>query len=175
RSVLGWSTVEIEAPLLDEAERLYMEGGLIAAECKAFLETELPTWIDALDPRGAARLRDARPLSSPEVQRDARERVRLARAAPALFADADVLVWPTHTLSPPPVADLADLDAYLRVNRALLAPTCPVSALDLCAVTIPVGRDGLDLPVGLQLVAPGGADARLLAVAARLEGALRGR
>jgi amidase len=46
------------------------------------------------------------------------------------------------------------------------------SLLGFPAITIPVGRAGNALPVGMQLAAPAGADDALLAVAAWCEGKL---
>jgi len=41
--------------------------------------------------------------------------------------------------------------------------------LGLCALTLPVGLDRAGMPVGLMLMAPGGAEALLLAVGLQLE------
>ncbi len=46
--------------------------------------------------------------------------------------------------------------------------------LGLCAVTLPVGLDAAGMPVGLQLVAPGGQDELALAAALSAERALGG-
>ncbi len=86
-----------------------------------------------------------------------------------LFEHADVLVLPSNTISPPPVGDLADLDRYGEANAAILRPTYPISALGLTAISIPVGIDGNGMPIGLQLVAPGGQDEALLGVALATE------
>jgi aspartyl-tRNA(Asn)/glutamyl-tRNA(Gln) amidotransferase subunit A len=72
-------------------------------------------------------------------------------------------------MTPPTVSELDDLDRYVETNAAALGATCPVSLLGLCAVTIPVGLDRLGMPVGLQLVAPGGRDEALLGVALAAE------
>ncbi len=163
----------VDGSLLDEAERLYMEGTIVAAEGQAFVASRLPHHRSALDPRVAARLEGAPSLESPAYRRDRATLDALAARAPTLFADVDVLAWPTHLHAPPPVDDLTDLDRYLTVNRGLLRPTCPVNALGLCALTVPVGFDPRGLPVGLQLVAPGGADELVLAAGRRLEAVLQ--
>ncbi|MDH5493541.1 MAG: amidase family protein, partial [Myxococcales bacterium] len=41
--------------------------------------------------------------------------------------------------------------------------------LGLCALTMPCGKDAAGMPVGLQLIAPPGAEERLLTVASTLE------
>ena len=93
------------------------------------------------------------------------EAVELAAGA----VGADLLALPTAIISPPLVSDLHDLDRYVETNAAALRPTCPASMLGLCAVTLPVGLDQDNMPVGLQLVAPAGQDELLLAAALAVE------
>ena len=87
----------------------------------------------------------------------------------ALFEAADILALPTAMATPAPVAELNDLDRYGRANATALRPTCPISMLGLCAITLPVGLDGAGMPVGLQLIAPGGKDEALLGAALAVE------
>jgi len=81
----------------------------------------------------------------------------------------DALVCPTVPISPPPVAELADVEVYMRTNMLTLRNTCVASFLGLCAVTLPCGRDAIGMPVGLQLMGRPGSETRLLAIAAGLE------
>ena len=67
------------------------------------------------------------------------------------------------------MSDVSELDRYVEVNLAALAPTSPASLLGLCAVTLPIGLDETGMPVGLQLVAPAHRDEELLAVALAAE------
>ena len=141
-----------------------MTGGIAAAECSAFLRRDLPGWMEILDPTVGERLRGAPGLDSDAYAEAVRRREAMASEAAELFRDVDLLALPGHLLTPPPVAELeGDLERYLEVNAAALRPTCPGSALGLC---------GLTLPVGLQLVAPGGEDESLLAMALAAEPAL---
>lgn len=165
----GLTMVEIDGGLIDEGVAWYLGSGIAAAECRAFLERELPEWIDLLAPLVGARLRGAMPLDSPRYREQIEARLALEARAHDLFAAADALLLPGHLMTPPPVADLARLDDYLEVNRRALTPTCGINALGLCALSLPVGRDAQGMPVGLQIVAPGGADEHLLAIARYLE------
>ena len=92
----------------------------------------------------------------------------MARAH-TLFDNIDLCALPTAIITPPAVTDLDEMDAYVETNAALLRPTCPISMLGLCAVTIPVGLDSAGMPVGLQLVAPGGRDELVLEAALAAE------
>jgi len=166
----GWERFDFVGSLLDQAADLYLEGTLAGPECRDFLERELPGWLEILDPTVGARLAGAPALGS-DAYADARdERLRMEGEAGALFEGVDVLALPGALLTPPPVAEVADdLERYLEVNAAALRPTCPVSMLGLCAITLPAGLDDEDMPVGLQLVAPGGEDGALLAAAVAAE------
>ena len=80
-----------------------------------------------------------------------------------------MLVLPTVMITPPIVSELGDIDRYIETTLAALRATCPVNLLGLCAATIPVGLDQLGMPVGLQILAPGGQDETLLGVALAAE------
>lgn len=78
----------------------------------------------------------------------------------AAFADADVLVAPTV----PTTAPLLD-SATEEATRALVRHTYPFCFAGAPALSLPAGSHA-GLPVGLMLVAPPGADHRLLAIGA---------
>ncbi len=162
--------IEIDGRLLDDAFGLSMGRRPIAStECRAFLESELPGWIDIRHPIVRSRVVQGLALDDPEYLAALEDHRGLVKRAGKLFEDADVLVLPSNVISPPPVADLADLDRYGKANAAILRPTYPISALGLTAISIPVGIDGNAMPIGLQLVAPGGQDEALLGVALAVE------
>ena len=79
-----------------------------------------------------------------------------------LFADAfgglDLLVTPTVAFVPPP----ADIDELEMRGRGTLL-TYPFSSLGWPALALPCGPAEDGLPASIQLVAPAGADARVLA------------
>ncbi len=168
----GWVRSEPDGELLDRAQRFYMSSGIAAAECRAFLQEDLPGWLDLLEPIVGTRLRGAPALDSDAYLGALRRREELEAEARQLFREVDVLALPGHLMTPPPVSEVADLDRYREVNVGVLRPTCPANAMGLCALTLPVGRDAAGMPVGLQLVAPGGADEALLSMAWAAERAL---
>jgi len=165
----------VDGRLLDEAVDLYLTGGIAKAECHAFLTSELPEWPDILHPTVGSRLVDPLSLDG-SAYRDALARQKaLAASAPALFADADVLVLPANIITAPPVEAVAhDLERYGSVNYATLRPTCPVNLLELCAVSVPAGLDASGMPVGMQLIARNGDDEALLGIARAIERSLGG-
>ena len=165
----GWHRSEVDGSLLDRARKLYMTGGIAGAECLAFLDRDLPGWLEILHPCVGQRLAGSPSLESKRYAQSLAERQTLMARVDTLFAEADVLVLPTVIITPPPISELDDLDRYVETNTAALGATCPASLLGLCAVTIPVGLDRLGMPVGLQLVARGGQDELLLGAALAAE------
>lgn len=162
-----WKTV---GTMLDDAYEHYMSCGITKAEIHAWLTDHLPAWFDVLHPTVGDRIRDPLSLEGEEYRQALAKQRRMAALADTLFGDADVLALPANLITPPPVAELADdLDRYGKVNKASLRPTSPVNLLELCAITIPVGRDDSGMPVGLQLVARHGDDEALLGVALAAE------
>ena len=159
----GWVTSETDGGLLDAAGDHYLAGGIAGAECLAFLDRELPEWLEVLDPVVGRRLEGSPALDSEAYATSIATRAGMVARSDDLFETVDLLALPTAIITPPAVSDLEDLDRYIETNRATLRPTGPASMLGLCALTVPVGLDHSGMPVGLQLVAPGGRDELLLA------------
>jgi aspartyl-tRNA(Asn)/glutamyl-tRNA(Gln) amidotransferase subunit A len=171
----GWERTEADGSLLDAARDLYMTGGIAGAECLAFLQRDLPGWLEILHPTVGLRLAGSASLESAMYSEAITERERMMAHSSVLFEGSDILALPTAIITPPVVSDLDDLGRYddltryVETNGAALGPTCPISMLGLCAVTLPVGLDQSGMPVGLQLVAPGGRDELLLGAALAAE------
>jgi aspartyl-tRNA(Asn)/glutamyl-tRNA(Gln) amidotransferase subunit A len=165
----GWRLLPGDGHLLDAAEALYMHGGLPGAECSAFLWSGLPGWMDILHPTVAKRLAGAPALGSERYRGTVAGRQEMLPRVPKLFEGCDVLALPTAIATPATVEECGDLERYIAVNATTLKPTCAVGWLGLCSVTLPVGLDAAGMPVGLQLVAPGGRDELALAAAWAVE------
>ncbi|MGK2958515.1 MAG: amidase [Acidimicrobiales bacterium] len=95
-----------------------------------------------------------------------RVRVDLGQRLMRAFDTHDVLAMPTSIVVAPPVEDFA---RYLTV---LSRNAIPWSFLGFPALSVPCGMTPQGLPVGLQLVAPPGCEARLVALGTAYEGAL---
>ncbi|HEV8388338.1 MAG TPA: amidase family protein [Dongiaceae bacterium] len=156
-------------PAAGDVFELYHKGGIVAPELYAFLNAELPDWLDTLDPRVRRRMEAGKTLPAWEYLQRKDRYVALGADAAGTLAGLDALVCPTVPITPPPVADIADDDVYIKTNLLALRNTCPASFLGLCALTLPAGRDAVGMPVGLQLVGSPGSEERLLAIAVRLE------
>lgn len=125
---------------------------------------------DRLDPRVASRMARGETVRAVDYARTLIEREALVAA----FRDelnGAILVLPTVAIEPPRFSDLEEDAEYDRLNLLCLRNTTLANVLDGCSISLPIGRDA---PHGLMLTAPGGADDKLLALAARLEPILRG-
>jgi aspartyl-tRNA(Asn)/glutamyl-tRNA(Gln) amidotransferase subunit A len=165
----GARTKELALPATAELFEIYHKGGIVSCELYRFLSSELPAWIETLDPRVRRRMEAGKLLPAWEYLQRTKRYSALAAGAIEALRDVDALVSPTVPISPPPVAELADDEVYMRTNMLTLRNTCVASFLGLCAVTLPCGRDAIGMPVGLQLMGRPGSETRLLAIAAGLE------
>jgi aspartyl-tRNA(Asn)/glutamyl-tRNA(Gln) amidotransferase subunit A len=165
----GARIVPFEFPEFEDGYALYLSGSIVMTEFRQFLEDELPAWWETFNPVAKRRVEGAAAASAIEYVRHLRAMARMNKSAETRLAEVDALVLPTSPLSPPRMDVPTTIEDGLRDSRRSSRLTCPVSILGLCALTIPVGLDKAGLPVGLQLVAPGGAEERLLQVGAALE------
>ena len=97
-----------------------------------------------------------------------RERAQFVRAMDEQLKDIDALVLPTTKAVAPKMSELATPEGYRVQQQVIGQNTNSVSFLDLCAISLPLPREG-GLPVGLMLVARNGHDHRLFRIAAAVE------
>lgn len=159
----------IELPELEPTWQLFRQGGPVSVELYHFLLTQLPEWLDTLDPNVRGRVGDASALPAHEYLERLRALRRRAAAVASRLRGLDALVCPTVANTPPRLQDIDTAERYGPQNLLSLRNTAMVSYLGLCAVTLPVGLDAAQMPVGLQLIGRAGTEPRLLALARRCE------
>ena len=123
----------------------------------------------------ADNIRAGEHLTGADVARAYSQRTALSERMREFFAGHDLLVLPTSQVPPFPAdqefpAEINGnpMETYLdwmRASYLITVTGCP-------AISVPFGRTPDGLPVGVQLVAPHGADRFLLEVAAGLEAAV---
>ena len=160
-----------EAPLPEARDvfALYLEGGLSGIELRAFLDRELPDWLATIDPVNAPALKNAETLPAREYLSRRMRLLEAAKSAAARFDDVDVIATPTVMFTPHVLTDEASPEGFWAHNRNIVHNLMPVNYLALCAATLPVGLDRVGMPVGLQFIAKGGDDERLVAIACAAE------
>ena len=159
-------------PQAREAFAVFSEGGVSAIELRAFLDRELPDWLKTIDPVNAPALKNAETLSAREYLARLLRLQTAAKAAAAHFDDVDVIATPTVMVSPHVLGQETGPEQFWARNRKIVHNLAAVNYLGLCAATLPVGLDRIGMPVGLQLIAKGGDDERLVLIACAAEGVL---
>ena len=169
-AALGGRIARVDiAPFLAIARRLY--DGAWVAERSAALRGMLTEKPDSLHPVTRGILAAGLPLLTIDAWEDFHAAAEARRLARVLFAGADLLLLPTA----PGLPSLAELAAApVAANSRLGTYTNFVNICDLAALAIPSGyrRDGR--PVGLTLVGPAFAEARLAGLGAALHAAAGG-
>jgi aspartyl-tRNA(Asn)/glutamyl-tRNA(Gln) amidotransferase subunit A len=171
-SKLGAEIEHIEVPEFLDSITMNSKGGFAAAESYAWHRYLLTSKGDVYDPRVSARILRGETMSAADyIDLIGARRSLIARVNTRL-APYDALVLPTTANTPPRIADLADDKAFTTANMRSLRNCSLINLIDGCAVSLPAHREG-DVPVGLMLAAPGGADRRILELAAAMEPAIR--
>ena len=164
----GAQIYEEKFSLLGDMAQVNSKGGVQPAEAFAVHRKLLSRRADAIDPNVRVRLERARNISAADYIDMVRERARLIRSMDAALADLDVLAMPTTPIVAPTMAEVAAADDFARKNAMLLRNTVIVNFFDLCAISLPMPREG-GLPTGLMLIARNGNDHRLFGIAAAVE------
>jgi aspartyl-tRNA(Asn)/glutamyl-tRNA(Gln) amidotransferase subunit A len=170
-TMLGKSGIRIndeKLPLLDEMTQVNSNIGMIAPEAYALHRNRLQRRGNDIDQNVRKRIERAAPLPAADHIAMIQARLALVRRMDALFADFDVLVMPTVPVVAPKIADVATHEAFIATNFRVLRNTSIVNFFNLCAITLPMPREG-GLPTGLMLIARNGQDHRLFRIAAAIE------
>jgi amidase len=169
------ATVSSDHPVLAEADDTFrtLRAWLFQAGFGSLLAEHPDDFKQSL----ADNIRAGEHLTGADVARAYEQLTALGETARLFFHDYDVLVLPTSQVPPFPAdqeypADIngKPMATYLDWMRSAYVITvtgCP-------AISVPAGETTDGLPVGVQIVAPFGADRRLLEIAAAFERARDG-
>jgi aspartyl-tRNA(Asn)/glutamyl-tRNA(Gln) amidotransferase subunit A len=162
----GFAQTELELPFAE----LAAPAGAVRAGAE--LGAAVPNMVvRELDPVTRGLLQYGALQPAQRLVRADRVRARLRRALADAFGGCDVLAWPTNNAPAPPIdAPLLQLPSgptlpdAPNIRQAILANIAGVPG-----VSVPVGFHSSGLPIGIQLIAPWGEEARLLDAAERIE------
>ena len=171
-SKLGADIEHIEVPEFLDSITMNSKGGFAAAESYAWHRYLLTSKGDVYDPRVSLRILRGEAISAADYIDLIQARGSLIARINARLAPYDALVLPTTANTPPRIADLADDKAFTTANMRSLRNCSLINLIDGCAISLPAHREG-EVPVGLMLAAPGGADRRIFELAAALEPVIR--
>ena len=164
----GARIVPVTLPPLTDLDAAF--GVFLSAELVAWLGRERVTEnLSRMDPVVAARIAPGLTLSA-DAFIDMRARfAALARAAREAMSGVDAVLTPASPRIAAPVDGYSSAEAAAAWSRETLRFTRPGNLFGLCGASLPIGHLTGSLPVGLQLLAPGGADAQLLSIAQTIE------
>jgi aspartyl-tRNA(Asn)/glutamyl-tRNA(Gln) amidotransferase subunit A len=161
-----------EVPEFLDVGVMNAKGGFAAAESYAWHRYLIVSHGDVYDPRVYTRILRGEAISAADYIELLEARKSLIARATARLAPYDALVMPTTANTPPRIADLADDKEFTKANLRSLRNCSLINMIDGCSISLPCHREG-EVPVGLMLAAPGGADRRILELAAAMEGIIR--
>ncbi len=146
---------------------------LWASGLSAALRGYLPEWRARMDPNLVRMIESRDGLSAADHAGALAARVQLFQQVERFFEGVDLLVTPTMPTTTWPLAGPVPYEPDGVVSAAFrYTPfTFPFNITGQPAATVPCGFDSAGLPVGLQIVGPRFADARVLRAAAAFEAA----
>jgi len=160
---VGAVILEVDAaPLFKAADLLY--SGPWVAERTAALESLLATNPTAIHPVVRSIVQAGKGISAVDTFRGFYSLQQYARATEELWEAVEVLALPT---TPKVYRRTEVLAEPYQLNAQLGAYTNFVNLLDMCAVSLPAGFRDNCTGIGVSLIGPAWADARLLELAAR--------
>lgn len=165
----GARLVDVEVPYLEHAPAMGVLA--IGPECYGALEEDIARYRDLFSDDFRVSLAVLSTLSVDEIFAAMNSRAQLRRAAAAVLRRVDVLALPTLGCSAPSYP--RSEDGVAVSDTASLIGLCRFAFFGnltgLPAGTVPVGRGGDDIPIGLQIVGDAWDEASVLAVMAQLE------
>jgi aspartyl-tRNA(Asn)/glutamyl-tRNA(Gln) amidotransferase subunit A len=162
----------IEVPEFLDVGVMNAKGGFAAAESYAWHRYLIAGSGDVYDPRVSSRILRGESISAADYIDLLNARKSLIARTTVRLAPYDAVVMPTTANTPPRIADLADDKAFTKANLLSLRNCTLINMIDGCGISLPAHRQG-EVPVGLMLAAPGGADRRIFELAAGMETAIR--
>jgi Asp-tRNA(Asn)/Glu-tRNA(Gln) amidotransferase A subunit family amidase len=162
----GWQT--------DEVTIAGQEHARIATALNLAIQI-MPEWplddVDELDPVSRAYTKFSALIPAAALARAHRVRSQLRRSLADIFGRVDLLAMPTVPAPAPPIADpTVHLPSGPHpADRANVRQTGIANLTGLPGINVPAGFHPNGLPIGLQLIGPWDAEARLLDAAKHVE------
>ena len=144
------------------------KGGFAPSEAFAIHRDRLKRRGADVDPNVRVRIERGGGMTAADYIDSVRERRHLVQAMDARLAPLDAMIWPTTPIVAPTIDEVSTFETFGRKNMMLLRNTSVVNFFDLCAISLPMPRQG-ELATGLMLVGRNGSDRRLFEIATAIE------
>jgi aspartyl-tRNA(Asn)/glutamyl-tRNA(Gln) amidotransferase subunit A len=154
--------------LFDDMADVYSVSTIPTAEAWLAHRTMLAERGDEYDPFVRVRIEMGSKVSEAELAEMLRRRGALVSQMDARLAGLGALVLPTTPIIAPTMAEISTVEGFVTANRLLLRNTAIANFFDLCAISLPLPREG-GLPTGLMLFGRRGGDRGLLQIAGAIE------
>lgn len=136
-----------------------LNGTIVAYEAWQVFRRQVEDEGTPMDPHVRRRVRFGARISAADYRRAREEMAAMASAYRASLSGIDAVLLPG---TPTPAAGLDTVDeSAIPLSRYTRMANC----LDLCGIALPVGATDEGAPLGIQLLAPSGQDAKLLDMA----------
>ena len=155
-------------PILDEPARVQSKASFSSIESYAVHRKLLSQHADEYDPMVRTRIEAGRDVSAADYIDMQRQRADLVHAMDERLKELDGLIMPSVPIVAPKITDLSEPQAAREQNLLLLRNPALANFFDLCAISLPLPRQG-GLPAGLMVFARNGQDHQLFRIAAAIE------
>ncbi|MFC1456004.1 amidase [Microvirga arabica] len=127
---------------------------------------------DHMDPIVAKRATSGLDVTAADYLTLEAKRTKSRQSVSEKFVGFDGWVTPTTATPPPSVADLDDEQKALELALGMTRNTQPANYFACPAVSVPLPQKPGNLPIGLQIICPEGADLEALSIALAIEDVL---
>ncbi|MDX1514458.1 MAG: amidase family protein, partial [Gammaproteobacteria bacterium] len=149
---LGARVTNIAFDAAENARLLNPRGLIIAAEAYTLNRRLLDQHFDDLDPVVAHRMVKGRDVPAHEYLQTTLDWKRVRAEALEQMHGFDALLCPSTMVPALPLAAAdSDIESYSDANLKCLRNTAIGNVLDLCGLSVPCGRTGGGLPIGLMI------------------------
>lgn len=155
-------------PLVEEMVQVNAKGGFAPTEAFFIHRERLKRDGAGIDQLIRARIERGGTVPAYDYIDMMQNRKRLVQAMDARLEALDAITLPTTAIVAPKISEAAAAAEFGRKNAMLLRNTSMINFFDLCAISLPLPRDG-GLSTGLMLVGRNGSDAKLFRIAAAVE------
>ena len=158
------SVKDVEVPGASGQEQL--RSTVRAAESYAYHAGFIEKSPALYQPETLGRLRDGAKVTTAAYIDRVRELAHVRRTSGRIFDGIDVLVTPTSPILPPPVTEFTgDRNGLADFRDRSIRNTSPFDVYGWPTISLPCGFSASGLPIGLQISAATGQDARVLQLA----------
>ncbi|MBL0406529.1 amidase [Microvirga aerilata] len=167
-SAAGCRLRPVSVPEASERER-YFPAVLPACLIATLGRDRFLAGRDQMDPIVAKRATSGLDVTAADYLALEAKRAKSRQSVSEKFSGFDGWVTPTTATPPPSVADLDDEQKALDLALGMTRNTQPANYFACPAVSIPLPQKPGNLPIGLQIICPEGADVQALSIALAIE------